>query len=97
VAPEFCVSTGKLEPGGRLEGQGCRAGEAQAQELSAGAADLQHYSPARDQSEVSLYLSPVSVLKTSVPDPKLLISDPDPQNQNQEFRIRILEPYSSVN
>jgi len=35
---------------------------------------------------------------TSVPDPKLIISDPDPQNENQEFRIRIriLDPDSSV-
>jgi len=41
--------------------------------------------------------------KTSVPDPKLIISDPDPQIENQEFRIRIqirirsLDPYLSVN
>jgi len=27
---------------------------------------------------------------TSVPDPKLLIADQDPQLENQEFRIRIL-------
>jgi len=27
--------------------------------------------------------------KTSVPDPKLIISDPDPQTEDQEFRIRI--------
>ena len=36
------------------------------------------------------------LLKTSVPDPKLIISDPDPQIQNQEFRIRILDPDPSV-
>ena len=30
------------------------------------------------------------MMQTSVPDPKLIISDPDPQNENQEFRIRIL-------
>jgi len=29
-------------------------------------------------------------VRTSVPDPKLIISDPDPQTENQEFRIRIL-------
>jgi len=27
---------------------------------------------------------------TSIPDLKLVISDPDPQNKNQEFPIRIL-------
>jgi len=27
--------------------------------------------------------------KTSVPDPKLIISDPDPQIENKEFWIRI--------
>jgi len=32
----------------------------------------------------------------SVPDPKLIISDPDPQTENQEFRIRILDPDPSV-
>jgi len=31
-----------------------------------------------------------ALLKTSVPDPKLIISDPDPQIENQEFLIRIL-------
>jgi len=34
------------------------------------------------------------MMQTSVPDPKLIISDPDPdpdpQNENREFRIRIL-------
>jgi len=37
--------------------------------------------------------------KPSVPDPKLIISDPDPQFENQEFRIRIqiLDPDPSVN
>jgi len=30
-------------------------------------------------------------LGTGVPDPKLLITDPDPQMEKQEFRIRILE------
>jgi len=36
---------------------------------------------------------------TSVPDPKLLItdSDPDPQTENQEFQTRILDPDPSVN
>jgi len=36
--------------------------------------------------------------KSSVPDPKLIISDPDPQTENQEFqiRIRILDPDTSV-
>jgi len=35
---------------------------------------------------------------SSVPDPKLIISDPDPQTENQEFRIwiRILDPDPSV-
>ena len=39
----------------------------------------------------------------SVPDPKLFITDPDPQIENQEFciririRIRILDPDPSVN
>ena len=35
---------------------------------------------------------PINYLYNSVPDPKLIISDPDPdpQNENQEFRIRIL-------
>jgi len=28
-------------------------------------------------------------LKNSIPDPKLIISDPDPQIENHEFRIRI--------
>jgi len=32
----------------------------------------------------------------SVPDPKLIISDLDPQIENQEFRIRILDPDPSV-
>jgi hypothetical protein len=47
-----CVA-GELQPGGGPEDEGCRAGEAQAQELPAGAAGLQHHSPARDQSEVN--------------------------------------------
>jgi len=36
---------------------------------------------------------------TSVPDPKLIISDPDPKIENQELRIqiRILDPDPSVN
>jgi len=40
---------------------------------------------------------------SSVPDLKLIISDPDPQIENQEFRIpirirtRILDPDPSVN
>jgi len=36
---------------------------------------------------------------TSVPDPKLIISDPDPQIENREFRIRIriLDPDPFVN
>jgi len=33
-------------------------------------------------------------VKASVPDPKLIISDPDPQIENQEFRI--LEPDPSL-
>ena len=35
---------------------------------------------------------------SSVPDPKLIISDPDtdPQIENQEFRIRILDLDPSV-
>jgi len=33
----------------------------------------------------------------SDPDQKLIISGPDPQNKNQEFRIRILDPDPSVN
>jgi len=37
------------------------------------------------------------VLKGSVPDPKLIISDPDPKIENQEFRIQILDPDPSVN
>jgi len=37
-------------------------------------------------------------LQCSVPRyPKILISDPDPQIENQEFRIRILDPDPSVN
>jgi len=28
--------------------------------------------------------------KVSVPDPKLLSANPDPQNENKEFKIRIL-------
>jgi hypothetical protein len=43
---------GELQPGGGPEGEGCRTGEAQAQELPAGATGLQHHPPARDQSEV---------------------------------------------
>jgi len=31
----------------------------------------------------------IDVLKCSVRDPKLIILDPDPQIENQEFRIRI--------
>jgi len=31
------------------------------------------------------------------PGPKLIITDPDPQNENQEFWIRILDPYPCVN
>jgi len=44
----------------------------------------------------------IRILETSVPDPKLIISDPDPdpQTENQEFRIRIririLDPDPSV-
>ena len=38
---------------------------------------------------------------SSVPDPTLIISDPDPQIEKQEFRIRIririLDPDRSVN
>ena len=34
--------------------------------------------------------------KTSVPDPKLIISDPDPQTEDQDFRIRILDLDPSV-
>jgi len=34
---------------------------------------------------------------SSVPDPKSTISDPDPQIEHQEFRIRILDPDPSVN
>jgi len=39
------------------------------------------------------------MLQNSVPDPKLIITDPDPDPhiENQEFRIRILDPDSSVN
>jgi hypothetical protein len=39
------------------------------------------------------------ILIPSVPDPKLIISDPDPdpQIENQEFQIRILDPDASVN
>jgi len=37
------------------------------------------------------------VSKSSVLDPKLIISDPDPQIENQEFQIRILDPDPSVN
>jgi len=39
------------------------------------------------------------LLLSSVPDPKLIISDPDPdpQIENQEFRIRILDPDPSMN
>jgi len=33
-----------------------------------------------------------SVIQSSVPDPKLIISDPDPLIENQEFRIRIQDP-----
>jgi len=33
--------------------------------------------------------STVHINKTSVPDSKLIISDQDPQIENQEFRIRI--------
>jgi len=33
----------------------------------------------------------------NVLDPKLIISDPDPQIENQEFRIRILDSDPSVN
>jgi len=32
----------------------------------------------------------LKVKGSSVPDPKLIISDPDPQIESQEFRIRIL-------
>ena len=28
----------------------------------------------------------------SVPDPRILITDPDPQNEHQELQIRILDP-----
>jgi len=37
--------------------------------------------------------------EATVPDPKLIISDPDPdpQIENQEFRIRIPDPDPSVN
>jgi len=37
--------------------------------------------------------------QSSVPDPKLIISDPDPQIKNHEFRIRIRiqDPDPSVN
>jgi len=31
-------------------------------------------------------VGPFSIIQTSVPDPKLTISDPDPQIENQEFR-----------
>jgi len=42
----------------------------------------------------------VKIVEISVRDPKLIISDPDPQIENQEFRIRIqiriLDPDPSV-
>jgi len=39
------------------------------------------------------------IVISSVPDPKLIISNPDPQIENQAFRIRIriLDPDPSVN
>jgi len=39
-----------------------------------------------------------SYARSSVPDPKLIISDPDPDPkiENQEFRIRILDPDPSA-
>jgi len=33
-----------------------------------------------------------TLLSGTSPDTKLIISDPDPQNENKEFRIRILAP-----
>jgi len=38
-----------------------------------------------------------SKLINCVSDPKLSITDPDPQNENQELRIQILDPDLSVN
>ena len=40
----------------------------------------------------------IGTVNGSVPDPKLIISDPDPLIENQEFRIRIriLDPDPSV-
>jgi len=45
------------------------------------------------------YRAYLSSSPSSVPDPKLIISDPDPQIENQEFRIRIriMDPDPSVN
>ena len=39
----------------------------------------------------------ICLVKVRALDPKLLITDPDPQNENQEFRIRNLDPDPSVN
>ena len=52
---ENCVLRvpGELEPGGGPEGQGRRAGEAEAEEFPAGAADIQRYTAPRDQPKVS--------------------------------------------
>ena len=38
----------------------------------------------------------IELSNTSVLDTKLLAMDPDPQIENQEFRIRILDPESNL-
>jgi len=49
----------------------------------------------------NFFLPTLLIVLSSVPDTKLIISDPDPHTENQEFRIliliRILDPDPSVN
>ena len=58
------LGSGELEPGGGPEGEGGGAGAAQAEELPAGAADLQRHSPPRDQPEVSTQVLGQCVLRS---------------------------------
>jgi len=53
----------------------------------------------RVEDDTFVFLLAMFLIDTSVPDPKLIISepDPDPQIENQEFRIRILDSDPSVN
>jgi len=45
----------------------------------------------RKNSECLSILFNEAMVRSTLPDPKLIISDPDPQIENQEFRIRILD------